>query len=111
MYLTREANTATLRQVAALGPGSAFALTFRLPLELVDPEDRAMAATAQKGAAASGTPFVSFFAPAEVLGLAREAGFAQARHVSADMLARRYFAGRVDGLRPSNGEELLLATT
>ncbi len=28
MYLTREANTATLRQVAALAPGPVFATTF-----------------------------------------------------------------------------------
>jgi hypothetical protein len=40
------------------------------------------------------------------------AGFAAAEHVSADDLARRYFAGRPDGLRPPrNAEELLVATT
>ena len=111
MYLTRDANAATLRQLAALAPGSTFVTTFMLPLELVDAEDRPMAERAQKGAAASGTPFVSFFAPTDMLALAREAGFKEARHVSAASLAGRYFAGRTDGLRPSNGEELLLATT
>ena len=41
-----------------------------------------------------------------------EAGFGDARHVSAADLARRYFAGRTDGLRPpNNAEELLVATT
>ena len=35
-----------------------------------------------------------------------------AHHVSAAELARRYFAGRTDGLRPpDNSEELLVATT
>jgi methyltransferase (TIGR00027 family) len=111
MYLTRDANAATLRQLAALAPGSTFAMTFMLPLELVEPEDRPMVETAQKGAAASGTPFISFFAPTDMLALAREAGFKEAQHVSAASLARRYFAGRTDGLRPSNGEELLIATT
>jgi O-methyltransferase involved in polyketide biosynthesis len=38
MYLTRDANLATLRQIAALAPGSTLAMTFILPLELLDPE-------------------------------------------------------------------------
>jgi len=76
-------------------------MTFLLPLEL-----------AEKGARASGTPFLSFFTPPEILALAREAGFREARQVSAADLTRRYFADRTDGLRPpSNAEELLLANT
>jgi methyltransferase (TIGR00027 family) len=111
MYLTREANAATLRQVAALAPGSTFVTTFLLPPELLDDEDRAGLEAAQRGARASGTPFVSFFAPEEMLALARESGFADARHVSAADLNARYFTGRTDGLRTSRGEELLVATT
>jgi len=111
LYLTREANAATLRQLARLAPGSTFAMTFLLPVDLVDPEDRPLVEKAQAGAAASGTPFVSFFAPDDILALAHEAGFREVRHVSADHLTRRYFADRSDGLRPSNGEELLVATT
>jgi hypothetical protein len=65
-----------------------------------------------KGAQASGTPFISFFTPTKMLALAREAGFREARHVSAAALAERYFAGRTDGLHPpNNGEELLVAVT
>jgi hypothetical protein len=65
-----------------------------------------------KGAKASGTQFISFFTPPEMLAIAREAGFRDVRHVSAADLAQRYFAGRTDGLRPpSNSEEILLATT
>jgi O-methyltransferase involved in polyketide biosynthesis len=67
---------------------------------------------AEKGARASGTPFLSFFTPPEIQALAREAGFSEARHVSAADLTRRYFAGRTDGLRPpNNAEELLVANT
>ena len=63
------------------------------------------------GARANGTPFISFFTPREILTLARGSGFKQVEHVSADMLAERYFANRTDGLRPpSNSEELLVAT-
>ena len=38
---------------------------------------------AAQGARASGTPFISFFTPAEMLALAREAGFREVEHVSA----------------------------
>jgi methyltransferase (TIGR00027 family) len=111
MYLTKDAIAATLRQVAALTPGSTLAMTFLLPLELADPEVRPGFQAAEKGARASGTPFISFFTPTEMLTLAREAGFREARHVPAAELARRYFAGRTDGLRPPSAEELLVATT
>ena len=111
MYLTREANVATLREVASLAPGSILATTFIVPRELADPELRPGLDASERGARAGGTPFISFFAPADMLALAREAGFRDARHVSGGMLAERYFAGRSDGLRPPNqGEELLVAT-
>jgi methyltransferase (TIGR00027 family) len=112
MYLTKDANAAALRQVAALAPGSTLAMTFLLPLELADPEVRPGLEMAEKGARASGTPFLRFFTPPEILALAREAGFREAQHVSAADLTRRYFAGRTDDLRPpDNAEELLLANT
>jgi len=111
MYLSRETNAATLRQLASLAPGSTLVMTFMLPVELIDEEDRRAVEFAVNGAKASGTPFISFFAPAEMLALARDAGFKDARHVSAAMLNQRYFADRTDGLRTSSGEELLVATT
>ncbi len=112
MYLTRDAIAATLRQVAALAPGSTLVMSFLLPLELADPEVRPRLQRAVEGARASGTPFVSFFTPAEMLALACETGLRQFQHVSAAALNQRYFAGRTDGLRvPNNTEELLVATT
>jgi methyltransferase (TIGR00027 family) len=112
MYLSREAIMATLRQVAALAPGSTLAMTFMLPIEMAEPEVRPGIERAAAGARANGTPFISFFTPAEMLMLAREAGFKRVQHVSAAALAQRYFAGRSDGLRPpNNSEELLVATT
>lgn len=111
MYLTKEAIAATLRQVATLAPGSSFAMSFMLPLDLVEPEERPGIEAAARGARAAGTPFISFFSPAETVALAREAGFKDVKHVSAAHLAERYFAGRADGLRPSSGEALLVATT
>ncbi|WP_312029814.1 hypothetical protein [Rhodococcus opacus] len=44
-----------------------------------------------------------------MLTLAREAGFDGAQHVAGTSLAERYFADRSDGLRPSSGEDLLVA--
>jgi methyltransferase (TIGR00027 family) len=112
MYLTKDAIVATLRQIAALVSGSTLAMTFLLPLELADPEVRPALERAEKGARASGTPFISFFTPPEMLTLAREAGFREVQHVSSAALTQRYFAGRTDGLRPpSNAEELLVANT
>jgi len=112
MYLTKEAVAATLHQVAALAPGSTFAMTFLLPLDMMDEDVRPGFEIAAKGARAAGTPFLSFFAPDELLALAREAGFKEAQHVSGAMLAERYFTGRTDGLRPPHhAEDLLVATT
>jgi methyltransferase (TIGR00027 family) len=111
LYLTRDANLATLRQIAALAPGSTLAMTFMLPLELVDSEERPQYEAVQKSARAAGTPFLSFFSPPEMLTLAREAGFSQTQHVSTDDLTQCYFAGRTDGLRPSSGEAFLVAST
>ena len=110
MYLTKETNAATLRQIASLAPGSTLALTFMLPLDLLEDDDRPGLEASARGAAASGTPFVSFFAPAEILSMSRAAGFARAEHVSAAMLNERYFAGRTDGLH-TGAEEFLVATT
>lgn len=112
MYLTRDAMLATLRQVAALAPGSTLVTTFQRPLELIEPDSvREIRAAVEKAAAASGTPFISFYSPAEIQSLAREAGFATATHIGADDLTTRYFANRSDGLVPVNAEELIIATT
>ncbi|MBJ6759173.1 class I SAM-dependent methyltransferase [Myxococcaceae bacterium JPH2] len=112
MYLTRETIAATLRQVATLAPGSTFAMTFMMPIEQLDPEVRPAVQRAADGARASGTPFISFFTPDEMLAFARESGFRRPRHVSMATLAERYFSGRSDGLRPpNNSEEFLVATT
>jgi len=111
LYLTKEANAATLRQVAKLAPGSTLAMTFIQPIEMADPEERFGFEAAIRGARAAGTPFVSFFAPEEIVALARDCGFTHATHVPAADLAARYFAGRRDGLKPGASEAMLVATT
>lgn len=110
MYLTKEANMATLRRLAALAPGSTLAMTFQLPLEFVDERDRPAREAALRGASSSGTPFVSFFCPEEMVVMAWDAGFTDTKHVSGATLNEQYFAGRPDGLRMSSGEDFLVAT-
>jgi methyltransferase (TIGR00027 family) len=111
MYLTKLANLATLREIAALAPGSTLALTFLLTLDLIDAGERAAHQMVYERAKAAGTPFLSFFAPHEIVALAKQAGFREAKHVSRAEIIQRYFAGRGDGFQPSSGEEFLVATT
>ena len=112
MYLSKEAIVGTLRQIAAIAPGSTFVMSFLLPIEMAPPDVRPGIERAAQGARANGTPFISFFMPEEMLSLARAAGFREVEHVAADDLAERYFANRNECLRPpSNSEELLVAST
>lgn len=111
MYLTMEAITTMLAQVASLAAGSTFVMSFMLPIELMDPAMRPGIEAAARGARAAGTPFLSFFEPRKLLALATAAGFKGVQHVSSTQLAERYFANRSDGLTPAGGEELLIATT
>ena len=66
MYITKEAITSTLSQIAALVSGSKLAMTFYLPMELLDEEDKPMQVIAEKGVRAARTPMVRFFAPDEI---------------------------------------------
>jgi methyltransferase (TIGR00027 family) len=111
MYLTREATAATMEQLAGLASGSTVAMSFLLPPDLLAGADRAGLEASRNGARAAGTPFVSFFTPQDMLSLARHAGFSTVRHIPGSSIADRYFTGRPDGLRPSAGEDFLVATT
>lgn len=112
MYLTSDSIMATLRRAATFVQRSTFVMSFMLPIELNAPEVRPGVERAAAGAKANGTPWLSFFTPAKMLAMARDAGFERVEHISAEALAERYFAGRTDGLRPPrNSEELLVATT
>lgn len=110
MYLTRAANLATLREIAQLAPGTTLAMTFTLPLDMIDEPERSQHAAVYERARAAGTPFESFFRPGEMLDLAREAGFSRAEHIGTEEIVARYFADRSDGLRPAMGESFLIAT-
>ena len=107
----RALDRSQLRQLAELAPNSTVVMTFLLPAEYLDEADRPGLEMSSRGAQASGTPFVSFYSPEEIVDMAEKAGFGDVRHVSSKALADRYFADRTDGLRPSTGEDILLART
>jgi methyltransferase (TIGR00027 family) len=111
LYLTKEVITSALNQIAKLVPGSKLAMTFYLPMELLDEEDKAMQEIAEKGARAAGTPFVSFFIPDDILLMAYNLGFKDAKTISTKDLEQYYFKNRADNLLPASGEVFLLATT
>jgi methyltransferase (TIGR00027 family) len=110
MYLSREATTATLARIGELAAGSTLAMSFMLPVELVEAGERRVIRGEHEQIRAS-APAASLFSPDELLALVREAGFKQAQRVAASDLAARYFSGRPDDLRPSSAEELITATT
>src|SRR5262249_52985396 len=81
MYLTKHAAVAPLQRLAAMAPRAIVAMTFMLPLELVDEADRPGLEGAARGARAAGTPWISFYLADEIVNLAREAGFSEAEYV------------------------------
>jgi len=111
LYLTMDAIAGTLAQIATLAPNSKLAMTFYLPMELMDEEDKPLQLIAEKGARDAGTPFISFFSPDEILSLARQAGFKDAKTISTKDMEQAYFTNRTDKLLPASGEVFLLATT
>jgi methyltransferase (TIGR00027 family) len=111
MYVTKDATIATIRRAAALAPGSTLAMTYLIPPQSLEAPARSVIQTTAQNARASGTPFISFFNPEEMVALARDAGFRAARAFPTTDLGDRYFAGREDGLRPPSGESFLIATT
>ncbi|WP_410210173.1 class I SAM-dependent methyltransferase [Aquirhabdus sp.] len=111
MYLTREAIVAMFHQIATLAPKTCFIMTFLLPIEMADPEVQFGLRRAESGAKASGTPFISYFTPEQMIALVNEVGFSHVEHVSANQLAEKYFTNRADGLRPpTNSEEIIVVT-
>ena len=111
LYLSRQAIMDALQEVAQWAPGSMLAMAFYLPLHALDPEDQPMQERAIKGAAASGTPFQSFFLPGEIQELVAPMGFASIEIISTEEKTAAYFSGRADGLWPASGEFFLLART
>jgi methyltransferase (TIGR00027 family) len=111
LYLTKEAIIDTLNTIKNFASGSTIAMTFYLPIEIVDEEDKPLMEMSINGARAAGTPMISFFKPNEILTLAHEPGFKEAKTISTKDMEKLYFADRTDNLLPASGEVFLLAKT
>ncbi|WP_407500630.1 MULTISPECIES: class I SAM-dependent methyltransferase [Elizabethkingia] len=109
LYLTRSAIKETLQHMVSLAAGSVVAISFYLPVELLEKEDQPMQEMANKGAQQAGTPFISFFSPEEVITIAKESGLNNTYLVSTEDIKDLYFKNRTDGLSPASGEVFLLA--
>lgn len=110
LYLTKDTIIDTLNQLAAFAPGTKIAMTFYLPMYLLDEEDKPMQEIGEKGAREAGTPMISFFTPDEILTMADEAGFQETKTISTKDMEQQYFKGRTDHLLPASGEVFLVAT-
>lgn len=111
LYLTKEAIIDTLKKMTLLASGSTIAIAFYLPLEQLDEDDKPMQEMAIKGAASSGTPFISFFPVDEIEKLAKEIGLKDIQTVSTKDMTDKYFKGRTDNFVPASGEFFLVAKT
>lgn len=110
MYLSREANGDLLRRIAALAPASTLVVSFLLPAECDDPEERSLRQAAEQRTREAGTPLATAFDPGELLELARACGFRDVRYIAAADLTELYFKDRSDGLRPLGSEALMVAS-
>lgn len=110
LYLSQEANFQLLARISSLAAGSAAIISFYAHPEDLTGEDKALLEMSIKGAAASGTPMVSFFNQAEVKEFAEKAGLSHQTIYDTDDLINRYFKSRKDDLMPNAGELFLVAT-
>jgi len=100
-YLSREAISATLDQVARL-PRAEILFDYSEPLENYPPERRAHLAALAARVAAIGEPWLSHFDPAEATAMMRARGFDEIEDIGLDELARRFgdFAGITTNVGP-----------
>lgn len=108
MYLTREANIATLKMINHFPAGSIFATTFMLPVDELPADDQALLEFSMKKAAESGTPFISLFSIKSMTDLARDAGLKNIATIHSDEIIDLYFKSRTDQLVPAIGECFLI---
>ena len=109
LYLTNDAIIDTLRKMTLLASGSTIAMAFYLPPEQLDEEDKPLMEISMKGAAAAGTPFMSFYSVNEIVKLAEDIGFTKIQTVSTKDMTERYFKDRLDNFVPASGEFFLVA--
>lgn len=109
LYLSQEAIDELLNRIAVLAAGSVAIISFYAPVSDLEGEDKTLMEMSVKGAAASGTPMISFFNARQVKEMAAKANLKNCQVFDTADLVRRYFAGRTDNLLPNAGELFLVA--
>lgn len=106
-FLTEDAVFRTLKEVAALAPGSELVFQYSPPEVLMDAEAQPIIAEIKATSAARGEPWLSLFEPLSFAARVKAVGFTQVQDFGAEDANARYFAGRSDGLRMPNAQRLM----
>lgn len=102
MYLTREANLASLRAIASCAAaGSELVFTYLDECVFRSSPDSSPFAELQRTVASVGEPFLSGFDPAQLADTLRSAGLALIEDLDGERIAQRYGGVGVAGLRSS----------
>jgi len=109
-YLTREAFRATLAAIGGLPTGTGVSFDYVFSPDTLSQKRRQIFDTLAKRVEAAGEPFRLFFAPEELEGELRGAGFKRIEQVDSDGLNELYFKDRADGLKLSPVRIGMLAT-
>lgn len=100
MYLTREAITATLAELATLAPGSELVVDYLIPASMRDPESARYGDATRAAAAEWGEPQKTFLTPEEVGDLLAEQGLEHVADVSLREMIDPALWRREDALKP-----------
>jgi methyltransferase (TIGR00027 family) len=109
-YLTLEAFRSTLAMIGTLPTGTAVSFDYVFSPDTLSPKRRQIFDTLAKRVEAAGEPFRLFFAPDELEGELRRAGFQRIEQLDSDGLNELYFKDRADGLKLSPVRIGMLAT-
>jgi methyltransferase (TIGR00027 family) len=101
VYLTREANLATLRAVANIGaPGSELVFTYVDQTELVSGGSRSLGDANVKGVAMLGEPYLSGFDPKEIANDLMHVGLELVEDLDGQKMSERYSRTGANALQP-----------
>jgi methyltransferase (TIGR00027 family) len=110
VYLTREANLATLRAVAASGaPGSKLVFTYVDQIEFAAGGPRSLHSPNAQAAALAGEPYVSGFDPKEIPNDLAQVGLELVEDLDGPEMAERYRRAGANALQPPASMHIALA--
>jgi methyltransferase (TIGR00027 family) len=102
MYLTPAAIAQTMAAVGGLAPGSELIADYMLPEQMRDEPGAVYGTLVAQASAERGEPWLSYFTPAQMTDLGREAGFGQVRNVRQRDTVPGELWTRPDSLRPAD---------